>query len=70
MEVKHQSETKSFESKTHQTLGSMATLDRLMESTAELDKFISSNVVDTSVNIHDKRSEALEIAMMANIDQM
>ena len=70
MDVKHQSETKSFESKTHQTVESMATLDRLMESTAELDKFISSNVVDTSVNIHDKRSEALEIAMMANIDQM
>ena len=66
-------DSKSFESNTQlteQTIGSIATMDRLLESTAELDKLISSNVVDTSTNIHDKRAEALQQAMKTNIDQM
>lgn len=67
------SDTKSFDSitkLTNKTNGSTATMDRLMESTVELDKLISSNVVDPSVNIQDKRAEALHLAMRTNIEQM
>ena len=55
---------------THKTNGSAATMDRLMESTAELDKLISSNVVDPSMDIQEKRAEALHLAMRTNIEQM